>query len=106
MGGGGGKVRHQNFQGVWRDTAATPAKRYRIQEISCDTCSATGGPHNSVQLSFTCPHLHTCKEDPFPESIDINLICEAVVFDTLAVLRKVAGVEPPGTKALVAYMGL
>ena len=33
---GGGKVRHQKFLGVWRDTAATPAKLYKIQEISCD----------------------------------------------------------------------
>ena len=45
---GGGKVRHQHFWGVWRDTAATPAKRYKIQEISCDTCSATGGTCNRV----------------------------------------------------------
>ena len=36
---------------MWRDTAATPAKRYKIQEISCDTCSATGGTRNRVQLS-------------------------------------------------------
>ena len=34
-------MQHQNFRGVWRDTAATPAKRYKIQEVSCDTCSAT-----------------------------------------------------------------
>ena len=37
---------------MWRDTAATPAKRYKIQEISCDTCSATGGTRNRVQLSW------------------------------------------------------
>ena len=37
---------------MWRDTAATPAKRFKIQEISCDTCSATGGTRNRVQL---CP---------------------------------------------------
>ena len=35
---------------MWCDTAATPAKRYKIQEISCDTCSATGGTRNRVQL--------------------------------------------------------
>ena len=41
------------FLGVWRDTAATTAKRYKIQEISRDTCSATGGTRNRVQLRFS-----------------------------------------------------
>ena len=45
-GGGGGKGATPEFLG---GTAATPAKRYKIQ-ISCDTCSATGGTRNRVQL--------------------------------------------------------
>ena len=39
---------------ILRGCSATPVlhlqKRYKIQEISCDTCSATGGTRNRVQL--------------------------------------------------------
>ena len=45
---GGGKVRHQNFRGC-----DAPAKRYKIQEIGCDTCSATAGTRNRVQLRIS-----------------------------------------------------
>ena len=49
--GGGGGATPQFLGGVARH-GATPAKRYKIQEISCDTCSATGGTRNRVQLRF------------------------------------------------------
>ena len=38
---GGGGATPRFFRGCSRDTGATPAKCYKIQEISCDTCSAT-----------------------------------------------------------------
>ena len=53
-----------------RDTGATPARRYKIQEIFlCDTCSATGGTRNRVQLSwalssFFSRGMRNCKLSP------------------------------------------
>ena len=38
---GGGGATPKFLGGRMRDTGATPAKRYKIQETRCDTCSAT-----------------------------------------------------------------
>ena len=57
--GGGERCDTKIFRGggatLLRQCAATPAKRYKIQEISCDTCSETsvarqGVPRSRVQL--------------------------------------------------------